>query len=83
MMLMFYFSLDPDEPRVVGAGRDERSRRRSGRERSGPAPISRSRTGQIRPSKEQGCAERSAAESGATLFPVPAEARLSRCGCLS
>ena len=44
----------PDEPRVVGARRDRRSRRRSGRERSAPAPISRGRSGHIRPSKEQG-----------------------------
>ena len=44
----------PDEARVVGAGRDRRSRRRSGRERSAPAPISRGRSGHIRPSKEQG-----------------------------
>ena len=35
----------PGPPRVVGAGRDRRSRRRSGRERSVPAPISRGRSG--------------------------------------
>ena len=41
-----YSSPTPDEPRVVGAGRDRRSRRRRGRERSAPAPISRGRSGQ-------------------------------------
>jgi hypothetical protein len=39
------FPTNPDAPRVVGAGRDRRSRRRSGRERSVPAPISRGRSG--------------------------------------
>ena len=48
------FPPTPDEPRVVGGGRDRRSRRRSGRERSAPAPNSRGRSGPIRPSKEEG-----------------------------
>ena len=68
----------PDEARVVGAGRDRRSRRRSGRERSAPAPISRGRSGHTPAFEGNRVAPgRSNAESGATLFPVPARGRVS------
>lgn len=66
---------------MVGAGRDERSRRRSGRERSGPAPISRGRSGHA-PAVE-GTGSRRAERSGSRrdLFPgagpsPPSRARL-------
>ena len=73
---------NPDEPRVVGAGRDRRSRRRSGRERSAPAPTSRGRSGPARPSQEQGRAGLCFALPGATLFPVPASSRVpARIAC--
>ena len=61
----------PDEPRVVGPGRDRRSRRRSGRERSGPAPISRSRSGHS-PAVE-GTGSRRAERSGVWRDLVPGD----------
>ena len=59
----------PDEPRVVGAGRDRRSRRRSGRERSVPGPISRGRSGQ--PPAFEGTGARRAEQRGGRRALVP------------
>lgn len=72
----------PDEPRVVGAGRDRRSRRRSGRERSAPAPISRCRSGHIRPSKEQGRAGTQQRGDRRDLVPGAGTTPIFGRGCL-